>query len=534
MNTRRIGLVLALVSSVPGAEAGQRAAPAPVQPARYAVVVGQNLSDRAGRDDLEFADDDAVRIHLMLEQAGATSLLLVSKDAATQALYPDVQPFGPPTRANLERAFAAVAAAMQEATAAELIFFFSGHGNVERGQGTLVLEGGRLTRTGLVGLLAAARAEQMHVIIDACRSYYMAFEKAPGGRRKPYQQPFVSFAETGGAERTGFILSTSADRRSHEWERYQAGVFSHEMVSGLRGAADADCDGRVTYAEMGAFLQTANEGIESPRLRPAYFVRPPGRFPGDMARVLLSWPESYDVIEIDVANLGHVYLEDARGRRILDLHPDEDQTFRLTLPPGRPVFVRKVGGTQEWVVEGRGPVALSGLEQRPVAATRTKGAVERALDRLFVLPFGRADVRAYLDQFSRVGLWARSLAEARVQRQPTVPRVERRVERGPGALGIAKWSSVGLTAAAGTAAAFFGVLADKDAEAARGEIWGSDAWRRKADMARENSRASNILAGVAAAAGVAAVVLFILDALDDEDISMPASGNGSGSFGISF
>ena len=62
---------------------------------------------------------------------------------------------------------------------------------------------------------------------------------------------------------------------SHEWAGFEAGVFSHEVRSGLFGAADADGDGRVTYAEIAAFVRRANEAIPADRFRPQVLARPP-------------------------------------------------------------------------------------------------------------------------------------------------------------------------------------------------------------------------------------------------------------------
>ena len=79
------------------------------------------------------------------------------------------------------------------------------------------------------------------------------------------------------------MLSSSAAQNSHEWEAYQAGVFSHEVRSALRGAADHDGDGVVTYDELAAFVFTANRSVPNERYRPRFFVRRPqrGGAPGD-------------------------------------------------------------------------------------------------------------------------------------------------------------------------------------------------------------------------------------------------------------
>ena len=62
-------------------------------------------------------------------------------------------------------------------------------------------------------------------------------------------------------ENVGLLLSTSSARESHEWSGFESGVFSHEVRSGLYGAADADGDGRVSYAEIAAFPPKTAAGL---------------------------------------------------------------------------------------------------------------------------------------------------------------------------------------------------------------------------------------------------------------------------------
>jgi hypothetical protein len=66
-------------------------------------------------------------------------------------------------------------------------------------------------------------------------------------------------------------------------------IFSHETLSGLRGAADVNGDRRIEYSELSAFLTAANRDIANPRARPSIVVRVPAldrRAPiVDLARV---------------------------------------------------------------------------------------------------------------------------------------------------------------------------------------------------------------------------------------------------------
>jgi hypothetical protein len=363
--------------------------------ARFAIVIGNNHGEADNVAELRFADDDAVATHELLLEAGVDSVLLTRLDQDSRRLYPQFDGVQPPRRRDLDDAFAAVSARMRVAASGgavtELLLFYSGHGDVAGGEGYVVLEDGRLTRTMLHTLLAHSPAVRNHVFVDACKSYFLAFDKGAGGRRETYGSSFVADTVPAGLANTGFVLSTSSDRDSHEWERYQAGILSHELRSALRGAADVDRDGRITYAELGAFLATANESIPNPKYRPDFMVRPPGR---DLRREVLNWNASAAAVRIQGAPVGHFYVETADGERLLDGHPELGQEVALHVPAARPLFVRRNDETAEYVVLGPGPVRVASLDAAPSSVER-KGALHLAFEQLFALSFGRRNVAEF-------------------------------------------------------------------------------------------------------------------------------------------
>ena len=365
-------------------------------PVRFAIVIGNNQAESERTPSLRYADDDAVATHQLLVEAGVDSWLLARLDADSQRLHPGITPAGPPRGADLDRALATLSQRMRERTAhgdaVELLFFYSGHGDVDQGEGYVVLEDTRLTRTRLHALLVRSPATRNHVIIDACKSYFLAFDRGPGGRRESYAGAFALETVPAQLANTGFVLSTSSGRDSHEWERFQAGILSHEVRSALRGAADADRDGRVTYGELGAFLASANQEISNPRYRPEFTVRPPGR---NLRQEVLRWGATAPAaIRIEAPTIGHVYVETARGQRLLDAHPSAKQALLLHVPAGRPLFVRRHDESAEQVVVEPDIATITALTPaRPAIAAR--GALHLAFEQLFAAPFGTMDVDAY-------------------------------------------------------------------------------------------------------------------------------------------
>ena len=393
-------MVALCVAAVAGAARAEPTDAGPPPVARFAIVIGNNLPESPRAGVLRFADDDALATHQLLTDAGVHSALLARLDDTSQKLHPEAVTDGPPRWANLSAAFDRIEQEMRRERAAghpvELFLFYSGHGDVEHGEGYVLLEDRRLTRTLLAGLLERSPATRNHVVVDACKSYFLAFEKGPGGHRTPFSGSFAVPAELS-AERlanTGFVLSTSSDRDSHEWERFGGGVFSHEVRSALRGAADADRDGRISYAELGAFLATAGQAVVNPRFRPDFLIRPPGGTSRDLATTLLGWDApAASAVVLDQA-MGHLYIETATGERVLDVHPAAQQELVLRVPASRPVFVRRDDDDSELVLEAVGPAPLSSLIARPTSVTR-RGAADLAFEELFAVPFDAASVRDY-------------------------------------------------------------------------------------------------------------------------------------------
>lgn len=376
----------------------------------YALVIGVNQPPREGTAPLRYADDDALAMHDLLSQAGVSSELFTVMDEDTRSMFPEREAPPEPTLPALREAFKrtnhAIDHARQAGANVELFLFYSGHGDVAEGEGFVALQKGRLTRSVLFReLLEPSSASQIHVIIDACKSYYLAYGKGPGGERTPFHHPI---AGVGTKNNVGFVLSTSSDHDSHEWERFGAGIFSHEVRSALRGAADVDRDGKITYAELGAFLTVANQTIANPKYRPRFLVKAPGPDPGELEQPILSWQSEYEYrVSVDTPHIGHFYLENTTGMRLLDAHPAAEQTLAVYLPPDRPVFLRLADESEELVIAAN-TVSTSSLSTRPTEVVR-KGALHIAFESLFSKPLDTAAVpafsRQYRDQSNRDLLW---------------------------------------------------------------------------------------------------------------------------------
>lgn len=122
-----------------------------------------------------------------------------------------------------------------------MFFYFSGHSDGE----AIELSGEKLAYSRLKALLTGTAADVRLVVVDACRSGAGLREK--GG--KSVEGFTIRLADTLQATGEAFITSSAADEAALESSEVMGSYFTHNFISGLRGAADTSGDKLVTLAE---------------------------------------------------------------------------------------------------------------------------------------------------------------------------------------------------------------------------------------------------------------------------------------------
>lgn len=281
---------------------------------RFALTVAANDGGPA-REQLVFAERDARALSDVLEQLGGL-------DPA------DTVRLTQPTAHGLDQAFVQLGARVRAALAAgartEVIFYYSGHSD----DTSLLLGTERLDyatlRTQLEGLPAQVRI----AILDSCASG--AFTREKGGVRRP---PFMVDASTE-VRGHAFLTSSSADEAAQESDRIGGSFFTHYLVSGLRGAADASGDRKITLTEAYRFAfeetlaRTARTQYGSQH--PAYEIRLAGT--GDLVMTDLRGTQAELTLDESVA--GRVFVWDAQHKLMIEVDKARGRTVRLALPPG--------------------------------------------------------------------------------------------------------------------------------------------------------------------------------------------------------
>jgi hypothetical protein len=268
-----------------------------------------------GRARLRFANSDAESLAHVLGSLGGVQAhdILLIREAS---------------RGTLQDAFAQVkrqiAAEIRPQVRRELFVYYSGHSDEEG----LLLGGERIGYKELRQWIDRTGAEVRIAVLDSCASG--ALIRLKGGVRR---QAFLSDASTQ-ARGHAFLTASSADEAAQESDRIGAAFFTHYLLSGMRGAADSNRDGRVTLNEAYQFAynetlqrtETSRAGAQ----HPAYDIQLAGT--GDLVMTDLHTSSSRLVLGREL--FGRIYVRDASGHLLVELRKESSYPVELGLEPG--------------------------------------------------------------------------------------------------------------------------------------------------------------------------------------------------------
>jgi hypothetical protein len=383
----------------------------------HALIVGNNRAfprDAAGADaslaPLHYADDDAAAFYELIMPMASSAELLTVMDVETQADYPSLASRAEvPTLARVREAVASLRAritAQHESGHRNVVFvFFSGHGSVSYdGRPALALFDGGLSQDFLYReILEQLPADEVHLLIDACHAEAVVRPRdleAEAATISPDQaNAFLVETTLARFPHVGAIVAATTDSKAHEWDALRHGIFTYELISALRGAADVNRDRRIEYSEVYAFMAAANREVGDVRARLAVVARPPGanrraalatlsEFPQERLAWLSGVPGRYGIIE----------LSDERGRRLATLHGDREFVADLLVPAFSTVYVRS-GDREASFRASAGEILPFERLQMTGRTARERGALDEAMRRgLFAAAYGRSYYDGVVDQ----------------------------------------------------------------------------------------------------------------------------------------
>ncbi len=281
---------------------------------RFGLFVGSN-DGGPGRIRLRYASSDAQQVAKLLGQLGGVP-------STHSAVLVD------PVRADFEAQIARlerdIAAARAAGARAELVLYFSGHAD-ETG---LLLGRDRIDYTELRRMLEEVPAQVRVAILDSCHAG--AIIRTKGGRHVPAFLVDASTTVHGQA----FLTASSANEAAQESDRIRGSYFTSSLLTGLRGAADATRDGKVTLTEayQFAFHETLakTEKTSAGPQHPAYDFHLAGT--GDLVMTDVRATSAGLCFGPEIA--GRLFVRDAQGRLVAELQKAAGHPVELGLEPG--------------------------------------------------------------------------------------------------------------------------------------------------------------------------------------------------------
>ncbi|HLV59846.1 MAG TPA: caspase family protein [Fredinandcohnia sp.] len=306
MTPARILLLVALAIALPA-----QAAP-PTE--RFLFAVGAN-DGGPQRTRLRYAARDAANVAAVMQELGG-----VPRENAFLLEDPDRAAFFAAWSTLRDR----VERGRRSGARTEVFFYYSGHSTEE----SLLWGGEQLDYLELRQALRALPADVVVAILDACASG--AFTRMKGGALRPAFLPSTAAPIRGHA----YLTSSAADEVAQESDRIGGSFFTHHLLAGLRGAADAKGTGRVTLndAYRYAFEETLaqTERSRGGPQHPVYDIDLVGA--GDL--VVTDLNRLSATLDFDAAIQGRVFVRDARGDLVVEARKRPGVPLRLGLAPG--------------------------------------------------------------------------------------------------------------------------------------------------------------------------------------------------------
>ncbi len=299
--------LLALPTSAP-VHASSAAAPL----RRFALVIGSNNGGNV-RERLRYAGHDAETIADVLRQLGGVDQV-------------DLDLLSEPDAHGLDHAFDVlsdrVRAERKRGQRVELVVYYSGHAD-ETG---ILLGGAHYDYARLRQRIQDVPADVHIAIVDSCASG--SFTRAKGGARIP---PFLHDSSNQ-VQGFAFLSSSSAEEDAQESDKIGASFFTYFFVTGLRGAADRNHDGKITLTEAYQFAYEQTLGrtqntVHGPQ-HPAYDMHLSGT--GDVVITDLRSTEA--TLVLPSALRGRITIVDQSGRVAVELTKEAGEPLSLALP----------------------------------------------------------------------------------------------------------------------------------------------------------------------------------------------------------
>ncbi|HOE08576.1 MAG TPA: caspase family protein [Treponemataceae bacterium] len=341
--------IIAIIALFAGALIPQLNAQEKLPVERYAVYIASNNGGDT-REVLRYAGTDANRLAKTMMDIGGVksenSIILVD-----------------PPKADIDKTLNTLSKKIETnkslSKRTEFIFYYSGHSD----ENALLLGNESYDYSTLKAAISDVPSDVHVVMLDSCFSGN--FIRAKGGQR---QKSFLIDDSTV-VQGHAYLSSSSESEASQESDTIQASFFTHAMVTGLRGAADASGDNKVSLNELYyyAFNETLSQTERSkigPQ-HPSYNITLVGS--GDLVLTDISEAESVLVIPADTE--GKYFIRTFEGILVSEVNKIKGNKVALALNEGYYSVTLIVGTVTQQstvVLKAGEQYVLSGTDFMPV------------------------------------------------------------------------------------------------------------------------------------------------------------------------
>lgn len=310
---KRILLTVILALALPSVAMAANESTLPLR--RLALFIGSN-NGGPERARLRYAEDDARAMASLMQELGG-----VAAQDSIVVLAPTTDDVVGSFRQVRQRA----REAQDGSRRVEFFLYYSGHSD-EQG---LLLGSDRFSYPELKAAIQEVRADVNIAILDSCSSG--AFTQLKGGTR----QPAFLVDDSSQMQGHAYLTSSSEDEAAQESDAVSGSFFTHYLLSGMRGAADATRDGQISLNEVYhyAFSETLarTEKTQAGPQHPSYNIQLTGT--GDLTLTDLRAASCTLFIAEDVE--GRLFIRNARGKLVVELSKEPGFPVDLGMPEGR-------------------------------------------------------------------------------------------------------------------------------------------------------------------------------------------------------
>lgn len=297
----------------------------------FAILVGNNRGDANDRP-LRYAQSDAQRLRATLVELGG-----FAPERSHLLLHGDAH--------QLKTLWARVEQQMRQIRRRSpqqkimFLFYYSGHADSE----ALHLHQSRVHFSQVRSWLQHSSAHIRLALLDTCRSGQLLGAK--GARRLSRQMPLPPHIRHSTTEGVAMITSSGVGEDSHELDQLRGSIFTHYVLSGLRGAADLDQDAQVSLQELYSYVYRRttthtvflSRGVQHPSFR--------NELRGHGHLILTRLHRASARLHFVPTYTGTYYiLREDKTQLIAEVHASPRQKFSMGLPPGRYMVVHRGAG----------------------------------------------------------------------------------------------------------------------------------------------------------------------------------------------